>query len=95
VGKDPALLQTRLALLTHEGYETVTALHHDAEYELRTGRFDLLVLGAALSEDEKDLLLQIAPKDLPVLQLQQLTLPADLLEHIGRRLGRAPSKGKE
>ena len=53
VGIDPALLETRQAVLTSRGYESLTATPADVDEKLRSGRFDLVILSVMLSQQEK------------------------------------------
>jgi DNA-binding response OmpR family regulator len=47
------LLETRQALLTSRGYDSVIATPEDVDEKLPSGRFDLVILSVMLSEEEK------------------------------------------
>jgi hypothetical protein len=81
VGKDPALLQTRCAVLCRHGYDSTSATVAEAEIPLRTEEFDLVVVSAFLSGFEKDRVISAAG-EIPTLVLEGLTLASELLAQV-------------
>ncbi len=60
VGKDPALLRTRCAVLSQSGYDAKPATVPEAQSLLRTEKFDLIIISALLDEWEKGRILTAA-----------------------------------
>lgn len=87
VGTEPNLLELRCAVLQHVGYETRTSTPREAESLLETEQFDLVVLSARLSDEERRLVLAAAG-DTPTLVLEGLMMPRDLLKEVERRLSK-------
>ena len=85
VGKDPGLLQSRCAILSHSGYDAVSATVPEAEALLRTEVFNLVVVSAFLDEWEKGRILSAAGKT-STLVLRGLTLAPELLGEVERLL---------
>jgi hypothetical protein len=84
-GKDLGLLQTRCAVLERSGYRAQSAVLPEVETLLRTEQFDLVIVGAWLSEWEKGKILATAGKT-PALVLTELTLADKLLAEVERVL---------
>jgi DNA-binding response OmpR family regulator len=91
VGNDPELLQTRCAVLNHAGYNTQAVVLEEAESLMRMSEFDLAVVSAWLSDEEKGRILSAAGET-PILVLTGLTLAKDLLANVERML-RARQRG--
>jgi hypothetical protein len=53
VGIDLNLLETRQAVLTSRGYDSLIATPGDIDEKLQSGRFDLVILSVMLSPEEK------------------------------------------
>jgi len=85
VGKDPALLRTRCAVLGESGYDAQSATVPEAELLLLTEKFDLIIVSAFLGEWEKGRILSAAGK-IPTLELRGLTLAPALLVEVARIL---------
>ena len=85
VGTDPDLLQTRCAVLSRFGYDAISASVADAEMLLHTEEFDLVIVSAFLSQEEKNRAISAAGNT-PTLVLDGLTLAPDLLAEVERRL---------
>ncbi len=64
VGKDIDLLTSRCRVLAFEGYFADWATPDDFLKKLSAGRFDLVILSAVLSDDEKRLAHQVIPANL-------------------------------
>jgi CheY-like chemotaxis protein len=84
-GKDPALLQTRCAVLRYSGYEVKAATLGDAETLLRNEVYDLLIISAQLSDGEKARMLSVAGKT-PAYVLPGFMFAPELLDQVQRRL---------
>lgn len=85
VGNGIDHLQTRCAVLGSAGYNAKSAAMPEAEILLRTEKFDLVIVSAWLSEQEKGQILAMAGKT-PALVLTELTLADDLLAQVERVL---------
>jgi hypothetical protein len=88
VGKDPALLRTRCAVLRQSGYDAQSANVPEAEILLLTEKFDLIIVSAFLDEWEKGRILAAA-STMPTLVLRRLTLAPELLSEVERMLSEA------
>jgi hypothetical protein len=86
IGADESLLRTRCAVLAQNGYEAVCCLFSDAEGILGSERFDLIVVSAFLSDQEKAEVLAIDDGMTPTIMLQGLTMAAELLTLVESRL---------
>jgi hypothetical protein len=86
IGADESLLRTRCAVLAQNGYEAVCSLFSDAEGILRSERFDLIVVSAFLSDEEKADVLAIDDGRTPTIMLQGLTMAPELLNLVESRL---------
>jgi DNA-binding response OmpR family regulator len=82
VGKDPGLLRTRVAVLSHAGYDTLDVLFEDADALLGLQRFDLIILSAILTDEEKAHIHDIAGGSTPILALKKLVFASELLSDI-------------
>jgi ABC-type amino acid transport substrate-binding protein len=56
VGIDVSLLTTRQALLVSSGYDSLIATPVDFDEKLHSGKFDLVILSAMLTQEEKRLI---------------------------------------
>jgi len=88
VGKDPALLRTRCAVLHQSGYDAQSANVAEAEILLLTVKFDLIIVSAFLDEWEKGRILA-ASGAMPTLVLRRLTPAPELLSEVERMLSEA------
>jgi hypothetical protein len=86
VGADPTLLETRCAVLISTGYEARCGLYREAERILRTDEFDLIVVSAFLSDQQKERIVALAGA-MPTIMLRGLTLAPELLRLVKQRLG--------
>jgi len=86
IGKDSGLLRSRCAVLTHAGYDAQAAMYSDAESLLRTEEFDLIILSAILSGEEKDHISAFVGSTAPILALKKLVFASELLAEVEQRL---------
>jgi DNA-binding response OmpR family regulator len=86
IGKDSGLLRSRCAVLTHAGYHAEAVMFADAESLLRTAEFDLIILSAILSGEERDHISAFIRGTVPILALKKLTFASELLAEIEQRL---------
>jgi hypothetical protein len=86
IGKDSGLLRSRCAVLTHAGYDAQAAMYSDAESLLRTEEFDLIILSAILSGEEKDHISAMVNGGAPILPLKKLIFASELLSEVEQRL---------
>jgi hypothetical protein len=75
IGTELDSLQTRSAVLNHCGYDAKSATIPEAEILLRTEEFDLVILSAFLSQEERGRLI-LAARDTPTLVLEGRTVSA-------------------
>jgi DNA-binding response OmpR family regulator len=87
IGVDPRLLKSRQMLLASRGYNATTATPLDAEETLAATRFDLVILSAMLSEDQKRRVRGILPPETKILSLTYLVQPDDLFEMVRNSAG--------
>lgn len=85
VGNDPDLLLTRCAVLSQTGYESRSATVSEAEILLATNRYDLVIVSAFLSADEKRRCIS-AVADGAFMVLDGLTMVSELLALVEARL---------
>jgi DNA-binding response OmpR family regulator len=87
VGTDVALLTTRQALLISGGYDSVIATPDDLNEKLHSAKYDLVILSAMLSqEDRAHILVQLPPGTRPLV-LETLVWPKELLRMVAAALG--------
>jgi hypothetical protein len=86
IGKDSGLLRSRCAVLSHAGYDAQAAMYSDAESLLRTEEFDLIILSAILSDEEKDHISAVVNGGAPILPLKKLIFASELLTEVEQRL---------
>jgi protein-L-isoaspartate O-methyltransferase len=86
VGIDPDLLKTRQAVLASCGYDSLIATLHDLDEKLRSGRFDLVILSAMLSQKEKSHIQAKLPAGSRALVLETLVWPDELLRMVAEAL---------
>ena len=89
IGKDSGLLRSRCAVLAHAGYDAQAVMFAEAEHLLQTEAFDLIILSAILSAEEKDHISAFIGDTAPILPLKKLTFASELLAEIEHRLQRA------
>jgi DNA-binding response OmpR family regulator len=87
VGIDLDLLSTRQALLASRGYDSLIATPADFEEKLSSGKFDLVILSAMLSGEEKRHIQAKLPAGTRSLVLQSLVWPKELLKMVADALG--------
>jgi hypothetical protein len=85
VGRERYLLETRCAVLGQSGYDARSATLLEAEALLQTEKYDLVIVSALLSEEEKSRILT-AVGDSPTLILNGVTFASELLSEVERRL---------
>jgi CheY-like chemotaxis protein len=86
VESDPAVRESRCAVLKYSGYDTASGSPQLAEILLRSQKFDLLVVSTV---SDSDLHRIIGLSDgAEVLVLDGLTLPHELLSLVTQRLNR-------
>jgi hypothetical protein len=86
-GSPADLLATRQALLVSRGYDSVIAMPEDLDETLRSARFDLVILSAMLSQEERGDILAKLPAGTRPLVLETLVWLRDLLRMIAEALG--------
>jgi DNA-binding response OmpR family regulator len=89
IGKDSGLLRSRCAVLTHAGYHAEAVMFAEAESLLRAEEFDLIILSAILSAEERDHISAFIGGRVPILALKKLTFASELLAEIEHQLHRA------
>ena len=89
IGKDSGLLRSRCAVLAHAGYDAQAVMFADAESLLQTTEFDLIILSAILSSEERDHISAFIGDTIPFLVLKKLTFASELLAEVEQRLHRA------
>ncbi len=87
IGKDSGLLRSRCAVLSHAGYDARYVMYPDAEHLLTREPFDLIILSAILSQEEKDHIWTIVGDTPPILALKKLVFASELLRDVEQRLG--------
>jgi DNA-binding response OmpR family regulator len=87
VGTDISLLASRKALLDSRGYDSVIATIHDFDEKLHSGKFDLVILSAMLSQEEKCDIQAKLPAGTRTLVLERLVWPVELLSIVAEALG--------
>jgi DNA-binding response OmpR family regulator len=91
VGADENLLRTRCAVLQKNGYDARCSLYPKSADILRTEHFDLIVVSAFLSDEQKRKILEVVNESTPTIVLKGLTLAPDLLALVKDRLGQPSS----
>jgi DNA-binding response OmpR family regulator len=86
VGTDVDLLETRQALLASRGYDPLIATLEDVDEKLRSDRFDLVILSATLSQEEKRDIQAKLPAGTRPLLLETLVWPEELLHLVAGAL---------
>ena len=86
VGREINLLRIRCEILTELGYEAQAISLIESEDILRRDTFDLVILSASLSEQEKGRIFEVIGGRMPTLQLSTMLLPTDLLREVENRL---------
>jgi DNA-binding response OmpR family regulator len=82
IGKDPGLLRSRVAVLGHAGYDALDVLFEDADALLSLERFDLVILSAILTDEEKAHIRAITGSSTPILALKKLVFASELLSDV-------------
>jgi DNA-binding response OmpR family regulator len=86
IGKDSGLLRSRCAILTHAGYDARAVMFAEAESLLQTAEFDLIILSAILTGEERDQISAFIGHRVPILTLKKLIFATELLAEIEQRL---------
>ena len=81
VGHEPDLLALRCSILDRAGYECPAAKVEEAGALLKPGEFDLVIVSARVSEEEKRRATALA-HDTPLVFLNGVTFPRDLLKNL-------------
>jgi hypothetical protein len=84
IGRDPLLLQSRCAVLSHNGYDAQAATVPGARRKLQDDTFDLVILSGRLSERKRES--EIIPAGTQTLEIQRFLLPSEMLEAVAERL---------
>jgi DNA-binding response OmpR family regulator len=84
LGRNAELLKTRCAVLAHQGYLADAATIPEGFFQLRSEKYDLLIVSARLAEKNGKCL----PADMPTLVLDGMVLPVQLLQEVARKLER-------
>jgi hypothetical protein len=85
VGKELDHLRSRCAVLESAGYDAKSAPVAEAEVLLRTEKFDLIIVSVHVSQDELSRVTSAAGET-PILVLEGITFPAELLAKVELRL---------
>jgi hypothetical protein len=85
VGNELDHLQSRCAVLESAGYDAKSITVREAEILLGTEVFDLVILSAFLSQEEKSSVISAAGET-PTLVLEGVTFPRELLAKVERLL---------
>ena len=86
IGKDSGLLRSRCAVLSHAGYDAQAVMYNEAENLLRAEEFDLIILSAILSGEEKDHISAVVNGSAPILPLKKLIFASELLSEVEQRV---------
>jgi hypothetical protein len=86
IGKDSGLLRSRCAILRHAGYDAQAVMFAEAESLLRAAEFDLIILSAILTGEERDQISGFIGDRVPILRLKKLIFATELLAEIEQRL---------
>ena len=82
VGRERYLLETRCAVLGQSGYDAQSATVLEAEDLLRTEKYDLVIVSALLSDEERSLTAVAGSS--PILTLKGVTFASELLSEVER-----------
>jgi hypothetical protein len=93
VGTELDSLQTRCAVLNFSGYDAKSATVAEAEILLRTEDFDLVIVSAFLSQEERSSV-NSAAGGTPTLVLEGVTFPPELLAQVERMLAFAAQEAE-
>jgi DNA-binding response OmpR family regulator len=86
VGNELDLLELRCSILEQAGYACDAARLNEADTLLKSGRFDLVIVSARVSEHEKRHVTSLA-QTTPLLFLDGVTFPRDLLKDVSDLIG--------
>lgn len=86
VGIDVDLLAIRQVLLKSWGYDSQIATPWDVDEQLRSGRFDLVILSLTLSQEEKVRIQAKIPPGTRTLLLKTFVWPEDLRHTVAEAL---------
>jgi DNA-binding response OmpR family regulator len=89
IGKDSGLLRSRCAVLAHAGYDAQAVMFAEAKSLLQTAEFDLIILSAILTSEEREQISAFIGGTVPILVLKKLTFASELLAEIQQRLHQA------
>jgi DNA-binding response OmpR family regulator len=81
VGHEPDLLELRCSILNQAGYDCRAANVEEAEAFLKPRKFDLVIVSARVSEEEKRRVTAFA-HGTPLFFLNGVTFPRDLLKKV-------------
>jgi DNA-binding response OmpR family regulator len=91
VGNEPDLLELRCAILGQAGYACQTAWLVEAGAQLKSGTFDVIIVSARIEEHDKLWVTSLA-QDTPLLFLNGVTFPRDLLQSVSDLLARRAAR---
>src|ERR1700677_4082750 len=86
VGRERYLLETRCAVLGQSGYDAQSATLVEAENLLRTEKYDLVIVSALLSDEERSRIHAAVAGSSPILTLDGVTFASELLSEVERKL---------
>jgi DNA-binding response OmpR family regulator len=86
VGTDISHLASRQALLASSGYDSEIATMQDFDEKLHSASFDLVIISAMLSPEDKRNIQAKLPADTRSLVLTKLVWPAELLQLVAEAL---------
>jgi DNA-binding response OmpR family regulator len=82
LGKNPGLLRSRCAVLAHNGYHAEFATIPEGFEQLRTEKYDLLIVSSRLVKENGKLL----PAEIPTLVLDGIVFPTEFLHAVSEKL---------
>jgi hypothetical protein len=86
VGRERYLLETRCAVLGQSGYDARSATLLEAAELLQTEKYDLVIVSALLSEEERSRILTAVGDSSSTLILNGVTFASELLSEVERKL---------
>jgi CheY-like chemotaxis protein len=82
LGRNAELLKTRCAVLAHHGYQADAATIPEGFEQLRTEKYDLLIVSARLATENNSFL----PAGIPTVVLDGMVFPIQMLHKVADKL---------
>ena len=79
IGSDPHLLESRCLVLQSAGHKTTSLATSEALHALPTKTFDILIISASVSEEDRAALAEVATGTAQIIQLKGFISPNELL----------------